>query len=210
MESVVLSVFISKLRLDVENKSVIQCVKCCQDMHINIMQGFKGNGTREEAGVLYRVQVIASKLYVYVQSNVEPDWAILKKDGFDCEFVTNSDSLLSRIFDGSNVKFTLSCIPYEYKEGKKYKTLLRTETERMQWLSKRGDQYGFDLLSYNELGDVTRTVGVRRNDKVGFDNVLIEGTLKVTNRENFLSTLEKGIGPEKAYGQGLLLLVGIK
>ncbi|NIN01663.1 MAG: type I-E CRISPR-associated protein Cas6/Cse3/CasE, partial [candidate division Zixibacteria bacterium] len=100
---------------------------------------------------------------------------------------------------------------------------LRREEDQIEWLRRKGNQGGFELLaakispgvpdvravSEPGLGKVT---GQRASGREGgkirpvtLASVLFEGHLRVTDSEKFLNiSLAQGIGSGKAYGFGLL------
>ncbi len=75
------------------------------------------------------------------------------------------------------------------------------------WLQERADRHGFAV----DPG-VVRCEGYRqhvlrrRGRTIRFSSLDMEGRLTVTDPERFLRTLHEGIGPEKAFGCGLLLV----
>jgi CRISPR system Cascade subunit CasE len=83
------------------------------------------------------------------------------------------------------------------------------QEEGCRWLATRGSQYGF---SVNE-GEV-RVDGYRQHrlfkpkgdHQVRFSTVEITGVLTVADTERFREALNKGVGPAKGFGCGLMLV----
>lgn len=74
------------------------------------------------------------------------------------------------------------------------------------WLGKRADELGF-IADADSL--VVEAYQKQRGGKKGqlqFSTVDFRGNLTVTDAERFARTLQKGIGPAKAFGCGLLLV----
>lgn len=102
---------------------------------------------------------------------------------------------------------------------------VRGEQAQIEWLMRKGKDSGFELLSVKTLPELASAMvndegclngrksfargsqPVKESDTanlLSFASVLFEGRLRVTDRNMFLETLKKGIGPGKAYGFGLL------
>ena len=86
--------------------------------------------------------------------------------------------------------------------------ILRTEEERLDWLRRKAEQNGFELVSCQELesGCQTGTHAVEQGGKMRMDSYHYQGVLRICHAEQFRSAVRNGIGPGKAYGLGMLLL----
>ncbi|MFN5676629.1 MAG: type I-E CRISPR-associated protein Cas6/Cse3/CasE, partial [Roseiflexaceae bacterium] len=88
--------------------------------------------------------------------------------------------------------------------------------EQMEWLVRKGEQAGFELMrdpfavdGYAvTVVDERQEHGQRRNgnsiDKLTHAAVRYDGVLTVTDTIKFQDALRNGIGPAKAYGFGLM------
>lgn len=77
-----------------------------------------------------------------------------------------------------------------------------------QWLGARAARNGFELSENSLLGEAYRQwrftgKGSRR---ISFSSLDCSGLLTITDIERFKRALTRGIGPEKAFGCGLLLI----
>lgn len=89
----------------------------------------------------------------------------------------------------------------------------RTQTELVQraaqtWLSTRAARNGFDLVESSVIGEAYRQwrfVG-KGGRKISFSSIDCSGLLTVADTGKFEQALKRGIGPEKAFGCGLLLI----
>lgn len=105
---------------------------------------------------------------------------------------------------------------------------LRREDEQIDWLARKGSDAGFVLRSVRVRPGVAdaralpeqKVTGRRqpRDDTSGasspksltFGSVLFEGVLRITDIAPFRVALERGIGPGKAYGFGLLSIAPVR
>jgi CRISPR system Cascade subunit CasE len=100
---------------------------------------------------------------------------------------------------------------------------LRREADQIEWLRRKGDAGGFKLLSVRVASSVPNLRIIPENKTIGwrlekerpeqeskarltFGSVVFEGELEITDADLLRRALERGIGPGKAYGFGLLSL----
>lgn len=82
---------------------------------------------------------------------------------------------------------------------------------RIEWLKRREARGGFKVLALDSVITNFRPV-IRKGSHVGggngFDYTTFNGSLEVTDRENFARALELGIGHGRAFGAGMLAIFG--
>ncbi len=81
------------------------------------------------------------------------------------------------------------------------------EEASKQWLVNRGEHYGFQIESVQATGYQWHALmkpGSHRNS--GFSSMDYEGVLTVQDVPVFLDMLEKGLGPSKRFGCGLMMI----
>ena len=91
-------------------------------------------------------------------------------------------------------------------------TALISVGQQEEWLASHAQSYGFELAP-----DEFRVVHSNRysfkkrgkNKEVRLLSVTFEGILTVTDAARFRETLTQGLGRGKAYGNGLMTVVGI-
>jgi len=235
--------YLSSLILNLRNHQVRKDLRNCQELHRTLLKAFpqvlstddKNSHARKEFGVLYRVETRRKEndIRILVQSKHKPDWALLPV-GY-CEvkgpkFIYDKLQLLT---EGQIFSFLLKanptkkvgtaskaeCLAGKKNNGKRI-FIWKTE-EQIHWLSQKGKNGGFRLLSVQvnpNIFDVdTRRdfwvkgwknlnqqgVGIVRQE-MNFGTVVFQGHLQITDKDKFLQTLSNGIGSGKAYGFGLL------
>ncbi len=199
--------YLSRIALTVSSPDVRQCLRNCQDMHRTIMKAY--DCTREEAQVLYRVLASDQKMIVYVQSEKEPQWEKLESRGFCCEEKRDITSLFDAFINDRVFRFSLLACPTKKvrNEGKNSRReLLRSQEERIAWLKKQGEKNGFAILEAYESGKNTIESCNRENNHFFVSGVPFEGILRITDQEAFQKAFLRGIGPEKSYGFGMLMI----
>lgn len=236
--------YLSRLVLNTGLRAVRADLADCQAMHQRIMSAFPDGaprtGPRAALGVLYRVETSrrAGEVVLLVQSHDEPDWSGLPvgylNEGDDqVENATCKplDEPYRAIETGSRLRFRFRANPTrkidtrsgpdgQRRNGRRVE--LRDESAQIDWLRRKGQQSGFEILSVrmdSRVPDVLtlaeakvhgkRSAAATEGDAVTaarltFHPVLFEGELKVTDIKLFRTALETGIGPGKAYGLGLL------
>lgn len=79
------------------------------------------------------------------------------------------------------------------------------EENLIKWLNGKINKFG--LLVGNVKITPRKPIYFRKGNNAGKINpVTFEGQIQITNKNEFLNTVFKGIGPAKAFGCGLLLV----
>lgn len=74
------------------------------------------------------------------------------------------------------------------------------------WLASRGEQHGFTVSALRVDGYQQHRLRGKGGRPIRFSTLTFDGELEVTDPEQCLLALQKGIGPAKAFGCGLLLV----
>ncbi|MBX3119704.1 MAG: type I-E CRISPR-associated protein Cas6/Cse3/CasE [Fimbriimonadaceae bacterium] len=205
---------LSRIQLNPFHARTYALVGDAYELHRRLCGCF--SSSRQEASVLFRIEPGPVLL---VQSEFEPDWS---KFGEPSEVFKSKPEckLFSPEFaQGQRLIFRLRCRPCKKhaEEGSKHSKLrfLRTETERLEWLKRQGKKYGFVVESveatYERWIDTKQAYQRETEDASRIDRkasdlpaIRFDGIITVTDPAHFLSALKSGIGPQKAYGFGLL------
>lgn len=169
----------------------------------------------------------AEEGWLYVQSIAVPDWtqvvAILKRPVRGPVPVN-----VALIEPGARLRFRLLAKPSKRDGNKASRThgqrlTLRTETDQRAWLERQGEAHGFTVgdvrVTGREWNDTKRPVPGKRMhpaasanaaagpaDKKSLHAVQFDGVLTVTDAVRLHAAVAQGIGPQKAFGFGLLSL----
>ncbi len=199
--------YLSRLDLQLSSPAVRQALRDCQDMHRTLMKAF--DCTREETDLLYRVFKTDQNIYLYAQCTVLPLWERIEKNGFKCIKMQDISSLQQHFIENTILRFSLLAYPSKktkVEERNSRRVLLRGPDERIDWLGRQGKKNGFTLLEAYEAAGEQPLVGEKNSGKFYLTGVPFEGILKITDADAFQRGFLKGIGPEKAYGLGLLMI----
>ncbi len=227
--------FLSKLTLNPRSREVRRDLANCQDLHRTLLKAFppqaaSDTGARAEFGVLYRAETNprTGAVTVLVQAQHKPDWSVLPTG-----YLLEQDGEPKRIAEvyqalqpGVRLRFRLRANPTRAitafdAAGKIKKNSqrvdLRGEPEQLEWLQRKAQDGGFQLLTLCVASEVPnarvqpagKTLGWRADEagehkRLTLAAVVFEGELVVTEAAQFLQTLRQGIGRGKAYGFGLL------
>ncbi len=204
-------------------------------MHRTLMSVFPdgaGPSPRKALGVLYRVdERRRGELVLFAQSVVRPDFSRLPAGYFtspadDLDLALSGEAenprvrLVDKERDGIAVgdrfafrlranttkKILTKSLPDGAKQNGK-RVPVRGDEERASWLARRGARDGFcvEAVRVSEVRDVGR----RKDHRLSFAGSLFEGVLTVTDVRALREALERGVGPAKAYGFGLLSIARI-
>jgi CRISPR system Cascade subunit CasE len=185
-------------------------------------------GAREHFGILHRLDLDRQqgRLVLYVQSREQPDWSglpqgyLLSGSGLENPAVKSVAAAYQGLKSGRVLAFRLKANPTRKidtktgSDGRRRhgrRVELVQEEDRLDWLRRKGNQGGFEVLSVRVAGP-SKEHGQHQHREPGSSplilaGVIFEGLLRVTDAEQFLhQSLLRGIGPGKAYGLGLLSL----
>ena len=199
---------LTKYDLDLRSPSARQALIDCEDMHRNVQALF--DGSRRDAGVLYRAKKTEKGCSVYVLSACLPECGEeASRLGMVC--VGNKDlALIETLFtEGRTFRFELLTMPSKKEADRTRKNsprkVLRNPEERLNWLQRKAEQNGFRLLSVSEEeGETLRAR--KQTGELWLHTTLFSGMLQITEPETFCAAWKNRVGPEKAYGLGMLML----
>lgn len=171
-----------------------------QDMHRNIQALFDSD--RQSINALYRF--IPSKdirsAVICVQSDIMPT----STSDLKVISCTDASERISLIKAGMVLKFDVLLRPVKRHEGRS--TLIRDMESRIEWVEMLGQKYGFKIETIREVLRIQKTV-FHSGTKTGrVDGYRYVGTLSVQDADLFKKAYETGIGRDKAYGYGMLML----
>jgi CRISPR system Cascade subunit CasE len=180
-------------------------------LHELLWTGFPTPEEAIEARILYRYDREGGLGFVYVQTRARPDWSRLPEALKDN--VVQPRPLT--IPEGPRLRFRLLAKPSfrvanrESEVRGKRRTLFR-EAHCLRWLMRKGREGGFAVEDCALTELVWHDSKTPQKDPNGAEKrlrgTLFEGVLIVTDRARLLETVANGVGPNKAFGFGLLSL----
>lgn len=202
--------YLTKFKLDPRHPQARQGLVNAHDMHRNLLNLF--DAKRQDNNVLFSVNRADDICDLYLQSDIQPtlDAKRLDRYGMTMEYSVNQEGKCQAVKNGTEYSFLLDAMPCKAavqndicSRGKRQ--VLQDPESRLQWLDRKGEQYGFQLLSAREHA-MERINVLRKGVSYFLPRYRYTGKLLVTDEARFLDALQKGIGPGKSYGLGLLLI----
>lgn len=195
--------YLSKISVDVRHPSARQGIRDRQDLHRNLAKAFSGK-------FLYRMTSSSTDLSLLVLSKALPDADRLTACGYQLQNIQDVSPLQLLYRDGAILHFNLLAAPSKKaKEDDREncrRVFLSTQLLRADWLKRQGEKYGFDVLEAHEPSAEQKLTVGRTSGSFFLTAVEFEGVLQIRDAAVFWPAWENGIGPEKAYGMGLMLL----
>lgn len=228
--------YLSRLVLDPRSREAGRDLGDVHQMHRTIMSAFpqvkEQGGARADLAVLHRLDIDqrGSNVTLLVQSDKEPDWSCLPEGyllNLDSERQNPATKAISDALvglrKGQVLRFRLRANPTKKVDTKSgpdgqrrngRRVDLRTETQQIDWLSRRADRAGIRLVPVYpgnnapavRVGASEKLRGRTTNRLVTLAGVLFDGLLEVTEPDSLRLAIREGIGPGKAFGCGLLSL----
>lgn len=202
--------YLSKVNVDPRYSAAAEAIRNPSYLH-SIIQTKPFEAARKDHNVLYRIMDENDRKVLYVQSDIEPDWSTLSGRGFTLVGTKNIDAINNVIREGSRFVFSVLANPIkkvtDYEKQTKKKVFLENPAARLDWLTRYAERNGFRLLEVSENHMVSKDdVEKKAKNKFVIRGVEFNGVLEVKDAEAFKDCLRKGLGPEKAYGYGLMML----
>lgn len=186
------------------------------NIHRTIMSAFPTPLPKNER-VLFRIENVTSdnQPVILVQSFHKPDWVAIqfKFTGYFAQQPVEKKVDSIKIQNGQIYRFRLRANPskrvFYQNTNKSQRISLFTENARKEWLMRKAENCGFELLADSI---VIRDAPYRmffipkeeKTHKAILNIVDYDGLLKIINPILFLDSVWRGIGPAKAWGCGLL------
>lgn len=202
--------FLTCASIDRRHPSARQALGDCCDMHRNVMRLFAPEANmRAEACVLFRVLEERRQARLYLTSTAQPDlsraaWLFYGQDARQRDL----SPLLERFCPGTVFGFDLLAYPckkVDVGRANSVRAFLTSPEERRAWLARQGEKNGFALQACREEESEDMR-GKRKTGLIQIRAVRFSGVLKVVDVELFRRGYLHGIGPEKPYGLGMLML----
>ena len=199
------------VEVDRLHPSTRQALSDCCDMHRNVMRLFASSEDRlcrTDEKILYRVVMQNNAVHLYITSKSAPDLSAaswLKKE--HCR-QQDLQRLLEGFSAGQVFSFDLLAHPSKKQKqsnGNSKRVFLRAAEERAAWLARQGEKCGFRVTGLYEEEPYDMH-GKRSTGTMKLRVVRMKGQLQVVEAEKFAAAYQNGIGPEKSYGLGMLLL----
>ncbi len=203
--------YLSRIELNTGTRDTMTALVSPSKFHGAIESSFSG----ERARRLWRIDDLHGKKYILLLSDAIPDLShFAEQFGYLEKYETKDYSvLLAKIRNDVKWRFRLTANPTVSKSHGKIMAHITPEYQK-KWLMDRAERCGFSV-NVDEFQTVqSKWYNFSKKDgnksaNIRLLSVTFEGLLTVTDSEKFKETLCKGIGREKAYGQGLLTIVRI-
>ena len=201
--------YLTKIDLELSNRTVCAALGDCQKMH-RLLNGLF-DSSRQDVQLLYRVRGRGRDCSVYLYSScpirLEKLLPFMTLEG-----QRDLSGWLDTMKPGRRLRFDLLTMPSKkepQETGKNSRRrILKTEEERLAWMERKAAQNGFALVQMRELETVgfTGKHSQEQGGRMSWNAYHYTGILEIRDAEAFRKAMEQGIGPEKAYGLGMILL----
>ena len=226
--------YLSRLMVNPRCRDARRDLSDIYQMHQRVMSAFPSvsdsDGARARMAVLHRLDVDRSSgtTVLLVQSGVKPNWTSLPSSylaptdvGEGNPAVKCITAALENLRQGQILQFRLRANPTRKVDTKSgsdgrrsngRRVVLGTESQQVEWLSRKGGQSGFHLVPVQpgsnvpavRVGVLERHRGNGRSRTLTVAGVLFEGVLRIDDAGKFRSAVRTGIGPGKSFGCGLM------
>ena len=203
--------YLTKIKLNTKNKTVIYNMGNCEWVHKLLMESGFGNIQASNARKTIQLLYSMEEDTILMQSAIKPSISV-NEGLFAVNPRTIDVSKLESICKNGNViRFKCTCNPTKRtKEGKR--VFLKTPEERSEWIKRTLLKNGATVLIEDQTPEST-VFGIKSNKEDGTKHkiyaktVTFAGALRIENGELFWKAVCEGIGREKAYGCGMIMIM---
>jgi CRISPR system Cascade subunit CasE len=207
--------FISAIRYPAHAKAAATAWRDFYMLHKLVYAAFPTKQAAEAARPLFRFDVEGEHGYLYVQTTREPDWTRLP--AATCPHVVGPRPY--EIPQGERLRFRLLARPSarsepKARDPKRKRKSISSPQRQLEWLRRKGEENGFRI----ERCEIVERIwhDTKTNERLPNGSpkplyaVQFDGVLVVTDRDKLREAVRNGIGPQKAYGFGLLSLAPLE
>ena len=190
-----------------EARGTFRALTNAQELHRDVQRMF--GTSRAEESVLYRVVTSQNEICLYVQSKSAPVWDPAHCGHLRMVYSRDFDEVIDSIIERGWAPFNLMCYPSVRKcsssDTPSNRTRIQDYAGRVDWLRSRFERGGCELMNYSESTQTNRVI--RQGTQFDLNCSVVEGSMGITDPDAFREMLKAGVGPEKAYGCGMLMVV---
>lgn len=219
-----MSLYLSRIPLNPLYAPAIKLAASPEALHAKLYALVPNPASDGERAVLFRVDATENGPVVLLQSAAKPDW-----DALEVAPRTLREPAATKDYDpcfaiGQRLGFRLLARPSVRKSGEfglkqngkrrpGPRVDCRDDEQRLEWLRGKSEAHGFTVES---VGLTILSVPAVKSDRSprdkggSFTAVQFDGVLVVTDPDRLREAVRNGIGPQKAYGFGLLSLAPIQ
>lgn len=207
--------YLSKIVFNIKSRRTVDILGTAQKTHQFIMSAFDdipSDTPRKDLGVLFRINETDFSIFAIVSSLVKPSWDKAYNENLISSFeVKDASALNDGIKNGKTYILDALLVPCKRTtneiDGKKKikRHFLKDAEEREQWFRRQAEANGFEVTSLIEKGQ-KKIYGIKGYTETWVNTVNFSATIRITDEEKFRNAHKCGIGIEKAYGAGMLLI----
>lgn len=200
-----MTAWLTRVNLNLRHPAVRRDLADTTGMHQRVMAMFPdglGEQPRQQAGVLYRLELLDEDPNLLVQSAIPSDPQRLPA-GYGTAATRDITALLDALQMGKIVHYRLAANPTKraWSGAKKGKLVALSGAEAEQWWTRRAGEHGLTLQSMTAkpLSTSRTRASAMRHVVTQFD-----GRAVISDAEQARQAVVAGVGRGRAYGCGLL------
>jgi len=206
-----MSLYLSRLALNLRSASVRRDLRDVQQLHRTVMAQFdEGAGNRAAQRVLFRLESGSDTVpRLLIQSAQRPRWTLEERYALHPPETKDIEVALAAIAQGQRLRFRLRANPTKRSSAPERANAprlpLTSWDDRASWLARKLAGAGARLVDSSlDAASQPRDRGRANGHRVTIWPVRFEGLLIVEDPEALRAAIVTGIGPARAYGNGLL------
>lgn len=210
--------YLTKFNIEINDTRAIKILTNVNEMHKLVMKGFpnvESADARKSLHVLYEVNMTKKNVSIIVQSDMLPDYTF---DGAE-NLIKNVEQkdlspVLNKIENEKVLRLEVISEPYKKVKNLNSKNsrrhVLTNFYEKMEWFKRKLEDKGCRIIKADVKDDQLLVSGNKNGHKISYHPSKYTCLVKVTDEDAFKEMLQNGIGSGKAYGMGMVKVIGIR
>lgn len=159
---------------------------------------------RKNANLLYRLMVKTNVVFLYVMTDLSCDISLIEQNGLRFLYTVDISELMSPKNTGDEIRFAIKLLPYR-RHSNQF-SYLNDISERIQWMVNKLSSAGLLVTRVRETA-IEPVLFQRGRRYINMNSSVFEGIATITNKDALLQAIQSGIGREKCFGAGLLMIL---
>lgn len=197
---------LTKLEMS-QSRNTFSYLSNAQKLH-GLITGIFGS-SQSNAHILFRTVAKNGGLEIFVYSDSFP---VCVNEGVKITGMRDLSEWMDHFKEDDILRFDIITAPSKKVkvDGSKNsrRILIKNYDDRLLWWERKAKQNGFRIISINEVGQ--NSLYAHHSPEKGGDlhmhPIQYQGVLRIVDVMLFKKALSHGIGPDKAYGLGMMLI----
>lgn len=207
--------YLTKVILNLKSRRVLNALANANEMHKLVMSLFEdidSKTPRKDMGILYLMDIKGNDVSLLIQSNIIPNGEkLLNGSVINSIQIKDIENLFNSIKNGDILYLEVLSEPYKKVENNNSKNSRRkalvNSTEKAEWFERKIKDHGCYVTENVVISNADTIYGKKGNSNFVYRPSIYRCCIKVTDINQLIELLKRGLGSGKAYGMGMFKIL---